>query len=643
MTDAPVIRCWAPVAAGAAVLVLYLLTLAPSVDFIDAGELAAAAWTFGIAHPTGYPLFTMLAGAWSHLPLGNSVIWRLNLLSAIWCALAAGLLVTLIQSLTGIPVPPGTDAAAGRRAKKAHDSRPQPWADERTRLLAAVFGALAAGVSETFWKTALSIEVYALHLVFLALVLGLFTRAVLDPSADARLARRWWLAFAFAAGLSFTNHMSTILLAPACLVLLVWKTGFNRQLWDRLKFGTPAFLAGLLPYLYLPLRASAGPALNWGAPDTWERFLRHVSGKQYQVWMFSGAESAGKQLAYFISAYPAEFAWILLPLVLFGVWTALCRQPAVGWFLALLFGSCVLYAINYDIHDIDSYFLLAYVVSGIWAAYGLAEIGRHLGTKRFWLTAAGALAVLAAMAGINFGRVSQRGNYLVEDYTKNMFRSLRPGAVVLSAQWDYWVSAGWYYQQVERLRPDVTIIDPELLRRSWYLGQLRRQHPWLYRDSEPEIRDFLEELAKFERETPYEAAEIEARYTLMIDSFIDRSFPGHPVYVTFEVASKFGADYLRVPEGLAFRLYRRDSLPSPDAAVRDDFHYRPFRPDDKLADNLVNFYGSMLTNRGIFLHEQRRYAAAAGYFARALRFSPDSEVAREWQALNEASRNESLK
>lgn len=640
MTVPPAIRRWAPAAAGAIVFVLYLLTLAPSVDFIDAGELAAAAWTFGIAHPTGYPLFTMLAGAWSHLPLGDSVIWRLNLLSAIWCALAAGLLVVLIQFLTGTPAPPGAGAAAGRRAKKAHDSRPQPWADERTRLLAAVFGALAVGVSETFWKTALSIEVYSLHLVFLALVLGLFARAVLDPPTDARLARRWWLAFAFAAGLSFTNHMSTILLAPACLLLLVWRTGLNRSLWDRLKTGIPAFLAGLLPNLYLPLRASAGPALDWGAPDTWERFLRHVSGKQYQVWMFSGAEAAGKQLAYFITAYPAEFAWILLPLVLLGAWAAFRRQPPVGGFLALLFAGCVLYAVNYDIHDIDSYFLLAYVVSGIWAAYGLAEIGRRLGPKRFWLAAAGALAVLAVMAGAQFGRVSERGNYLVEDYTKNMFRSLRPRAVVLSAQWDYWVSAGWYYQQVERLRPDVTIVDPELLRRSWYLEQLRRQHPWLYQSSESEIRAFLEEVSKFEREIPYEAAEIEARYTLMIDSFIDRSFPGHPVYVTFEVAPKFGADYLRVPEGLAFRLYRRDAPPSPDAPVWDDFRFRPFRRDDKLADNLVNFYGSMLTSRGIFLHDQQRCAAAAGYFTRALRFSPDSVQARQWQSLNEASLKE---
>jgi tetratricopeptide (TPR) repeat protein len=633
MTMPPLIRRLAPAAAGGLAFGLYLLTLAPSVDFIDSGELSAAAWTFGIAHPTGYPLFTLLAGAWSHLPFGGSVIGRLNLLAAAWCAVAVGLLVVLIQALLAVPVPHPPEAAAGRRSKKSHDSRPLPWLDERWHLVMAIFGALAVGLSETFWKTALSIEVYSLHLVFLALVLWLFVRAILDPPADARLARRWWLAFAFAAGLSFTNHMTTILLAPACLALLVWQTGWNRALWNRLVLAAPAFLAGLLPYLYLPFRAAAHPALNWGDPENLERFLRHVSGKQYRVWMFSGADVAGKQLGHFLSSYPAEFAYVLLPLVLLGAWAAFRRQPPVGWLLALLFGSCVAYAVNYDIHDIDSYFLLAYAVSGIWAAYGLAEIARRT-ARRPWLPAALGVAVLLAMGGIQMSRVSERGNYLVEDYTRNMFRSLRPGAVILSSQWDYWVSAGWYYRQVEGLRPDVTVIDPELLRRSWYLEQLQRQHPWLYARSEREIRDFAAQLDRFEKELPYDPGEIEARYTLMINSFLDRNAGDHPLYVTFEVAPKFGAAYRRIPEGLAFRLYRPDALPSPDAPVWDEFAFRPFRRDEPLADNLVGFYGSMLANRGIFLHESGRYQAAARLFDRALVFNPDSKNIREWQSLN---------
>ena len=39
---------------------LYLRTAAPHVTFIDSGELAAVASSLGVAHPTGYPLFTLI-------------------------------------------------------------------------------------------------------------------------------------------------------------------------------------------------------------------------------------------------------------------------------------------------------------------------------------------------------------------------------------------------------------------------------------------------------------------------------------------------------------------------------------------------------------------------------------------------------
>ena len=46
---------------SAAAFIIYLFTLAPSVVQIDSGELAALQITLGIAHPTGYPLFTIIA------------------------------------------------------------------------------------------------------------------------------------------------------------------------------------------------------------------------------------------------------------------------------------------------------------------------------------------------------------------------------------------------------------------------------------------------------------------------------------------------------------------------------------------------------------------------------------------------------
>ena len=69
--------------AGIVCLIIYILTLHPTVGFIDSGELAAVVYTFGVPHPTGYPVFLLIGYIVSHLPLGGSVIYRLNLLSAI--------------------------------------------------------------------------------------------------------------------------------------------------------------------------------------------------------------------------------------------------------------------------------------------------------------------------------------------------------------------------------------------------------------------------------------------------------------------------------------------------------------------------------------------------------------------------------
>ena len=73
----------APLLTFALTLAAYLSTLAPDVTFTDSGELAAVAATLGVAHPTGYPLFTLLGHLWTLLPLPGTVIYRMNLFANI--------------------------------------------------------------------------------------------------------------------------------------------------------------------------------------------------------------------------------------------------------------------------------------------------------------------------------------------------------------------------------------------------------------------------------------------------------------------------------------------------------------------------------------------------------------------------------
>ncbi len=658
---APLLRrpASAAVAVAAFALVVYILTLHPSVDFIDAGELATVALTLGIAHPTGYPTFTMLGWLWSHLPLGEE-IRRMNLFSAVVCAVGAGvwyLVVRMILSLAGSirKKAPGRGSQKGK-PKQAKEADPAPAADPLTPLFAA-FGALAIAFGETYWSTALSIEVYSLHCLLLAVVLYFFLKALLlPPQAEGSVWRRErnWLLFAFFLGLSFTNHLTTILLAPACIYYFFARMGgmgkgekgsgaktfsfigglARRESWKKIGFAAPAFAAGLLPYLYLPLRSAARPALNWGLPVSWERFIWHVSGKQYRVWIFSSTEAAGKQLSFFLRTFPAEFGYLLLPIVLVGIAVSFRLGRRIGAFLLLLFLGCVLYSINYDIHDIESYFLLAYIVSGVYAALGARALARWLGKNAAPAWAATG-AGTAALLWFGFTGTSQRGNYLVEDYTANMFRSLEPNALVISYQWDYFVSASYYYQNIRRVRPDVTVIDKELLRRSWYLEQIRIDHPDIYEASRPEIEVFLAELWKFEHDVPYDPAAIEAAYNGMINSFIDRSWPRRPVYLTIEIEQQFAPGYIRVPEGLAFRLYR--TPPPPGKKAFEDFTIRPFDHPGRLVDGIKGMYAAMLINRA-------RYCAMTGdpqggidAADRALKISPENGEAVRWREIAQDS------
>src|SRR3954468_15486541 len=80
-------------------LALYAATLLPGIGSGDTAEFQRVAPSLGVAHPTGYPLYTMLGWLWSQLPLGGTPAWRMNLFSAATAALAVGTLFLAARAL----------------------------------------------------------------------------------------------------------------------------------------------------------------------------------------------------------------------------------------------------------------------------------------------------------------------------------------------------------------------------------------------------------------------------------------------------------------------------------------------------------------------------------------------------------------
>ena len=580
---------WVGFAVAVFAFAVYLKTLAPSVTFIDSGELATVACTLGIAHPTGYPLFTLLGWVFSKLPIATEPVLRLNIMAAVFCAAGVFVFFQLIHLLL-------------RTVAKAK---------ETPSLVASAGASLLLAFSETYWSQATSVEVYSLHVLFLSLVLYSFMRAtfydavirIRQTEEPASTETKWWMLFAFTLGLSFTNHMTTILLAPGLLYLYFALQGGSKDSWKRILRMVTPFLIGFSVYVYLPVRAGGGALLNWGNPVTLERFLWHLSGKQFRVWIFSSTEAAGRQFKYFINSLPHEFAYVGLILAVVGVIVLFRLHRKLAVSVVLLFVTCVLYSINYDIHDIDSYFLLAYFCVVIWSGIALGRLYEWIGNASVLQPGVGGVLIVAVSLvpiGVHYRMNDESSNNLVEDYTKNMFASVRPNALVISYQWDYWVSAAYYFQIVKNYRDDVAVVDKELLRRSWYLLQLERRYPWLMERSRQEVEAYNKELFKFEHDIPYDPSVIQSRYVDMILSFISRNIASRPVYVTSEIEPEFTAGFQRVPEGLAFglaadTLFHGTELPH--------YEIRPFGRRGRLEDMVKGLYISSLKNRAVYYYQ----------------------------------------
>ncbi len=615
---------------------VYMKTLAPTVTFIDSGELAAVACILGVAHPTGYPLFTLLGWAFSKLPIASEEIVRLNIMAAFFCTAGVYIFYLLVHRLVSI-------IAANSLSQKLAVQK-----EITTGISIASAGStLLLAFSETYWSQATSIEVYSLHALLLALVLFCFFKAAYDDDdvtglndKNGRLPKgAWWFLFAFTLGLSFTNHMTTILLAPGLLFLYFATQGSTIDSWKRIGLMSVPFIVGLSVYLYLPVRAAQSPALNWGNTVTLERFLWHFSGKQYRVWIFSSTEAAARQLKYFVTSLPSEFAYIGLILAFVGcmlLWRT-NRKLFVG--IMLLFSTCVLYSINYDIHDIDSYFLLAYLCVALLAGCGLLQVfvwfktGTGMRSSVIFTLIA---IVSLSPAVLHYQKNDESKNFLVEDYTLNMFNSLKPNALIFSYQWDYWLSASYYYQIVRGVRPDVVVVDKELLRRSWYLAELENRFPWLINDSRTEVEAFKRELHKFEHDLPYNPSIIQARFVEMISSFIKQALASKPVYITHEVETEFTQGLQRAPEGLAFRVFADTTFYSSDFP---SYSYRGFDRHGRLEDMVTTLYSGSFVARARYYYSGRSdYEDARESLRLAVVYDPSSIEARNLLAALQSGR-----
>jgi hypothetical protein len=512
-------------------MLLYLQTLAPSVAalFDDSLEFPLVAHRLAIAHPTGYPLYTLLARLFASAPWQN-VAWGVNLLSAVAGALAVGLVYLIARRLAG--------------------------------RLPAVIGALAFAVSPVFWSQSVVAEVYTLNAAFVALLLWLALRwsdrPLLPVSPFSRLfaaperkvlflpkeplwmrlpqgVRRtaFWLhdayrhlfpqvpprhrlqphprAYGLVAvyGLALTHHRTILLLAPALLVfvLLVERRVLqrpallgpeqpSRRRWRQIA-GRPVVILGacllvpLLLYLYLPIRGHVG-SLDGTYENTWSGFWHWVTASGYNV--FLGDNPLARELGapFYGELFWQQFGPVGLALAVLGL-GGLLRQhqqsrrqphghgagPKAFVLTGLAFATYAAFALLYRVPDVEVFFIPAFLLTAVWMAAGIdyaRELLRPRGSSLAWrrlLSVARLLVLLAAvvqplaLAIRNYPDLDLSRRWIVHDYGQYVLNQELPygNSTVIGLLGEMTLLR--YFQETTGGRPDlVTVVaDDERERR----------------------------------------------------------------------------------------------------------------------------------------------------------------------------------
>jgi len=405
-------------------LALYLCTLAPTLLPADAGEFQLVAPLLGVAHPPGYPLYTLLGKLFTFIPLGD-LAYRVNLLSAVIGALTLALVSWSIHQLT-----------------------PSPWPG-----LAA---ALALGGATTFWAQATTASIRGLTALFTALILAL---ALAYGRAQAQ---RYLTALGLAFGLGISHHGSLgFLILPVGAYLIATDRTLVAHPRKLLKPLATAIL-GLSVLLYLPLRDAMGAPLAPGDLTTLRGFAEHVMAKGFRGDMFAFARPAllSDRLAVLRDILLMQFEGPLLLAMLIGGALLLWRSHRAFLLIggALLLNGFV--ALTYRAPQTVEYLMPAYVclallLGGALGALLALPVARSAPTALallmaliLYLGTAQALAHYPSFALLHHDRSART-------YAEEILQTAPPQALIL-ANWHRATSLR-YLQVVEGQRPDVTI------------------------------------------------------------------------------------------------------------------------------------------------------------------------------------------
>ncbi|MFH1824072.1 MAG: tetratricopeptide repeat protein [Candidatus Firestonebacteria bacterium] len=407
-------------------LFFYLLTICPTLYIGDDGEIVSAAYTLGISHPPGYPLYTILGKIFTYLPLSN-IAFRINLLSAFFGSLTILLLFLTLSTLFTFST------------------------STTSFTFPTLFASLLFAFSSTFWSASLHVKggIYTLNTFF---IISLFYVLLINSPN----------LFGLLLGFGLANHNTLSLFIPSFLIFIyVYRRNWLK--FSILKYILLLIFIGLSTYLYLIIRANAKPLMNWGDPYNLERAIYHIFRKQYgeiSKWPHT--------VVSFINICSVYWKWLLkeftpylLILIPFGVYKFYKLDKKLFWIfmfttLTTIFG--MIYVLNFEITPRNIYvygvfFIPSFMFISLFIGSGLFFLIEKLKFVSYVIP----LFVLLPLMN-NYSRVDLSKNYIACNYGINILKTVDKDGILFT-EGDNQMFVLAYLQYVEGIRKDVSIYD----------------------------------------------------------------------------------------------------------------------------------------------------------------------------------------
>lgn len=442
-------------------LLIFLVTLNKYVLLGDSGEFISAAFEKGIAHPPGYPLFTIIAHLFTKVPLGN-ITARVGFASSLFGAASAGLTSILIYKITKSKV-------------------------------ASFIGGFALAFSSLFWLYSANAEIITLN-SFLMLLIFLLALLYTETKNTKFL---YLTSFLF--GLSLANQYTVVAIIPAVSVLIFADLRKIVSLKTLLILFF-SFLLGLTPYLYLPLAAKGNPYVNWGDPSSFERFFSLISRKTYGFLTVGDYQKGGlinilkSQIPFYLMSIFSSFGIFAFVAFFIGLFTSRKDKVYISLLSALLFSGVFLVAYsNFSItspfpdvqinqrRTIQTVHVISFPFIAVFVGLGINKLRlflRKVLDERkyykfiFYLIVA---LVLAPPLINSYQIVAKVKNNVFNFYGESILESLSDKAILIVGADNTYIF--WYLQVVENERVDVPVINFSMMQTEWYVDELKRRYP----------------------------------------------------------------------------------------------------------------------------------------------------------------------